>query len=299
MRLRHVYSAIAFLALFFQSSAQVSTTIPQEYLVGSPLDTKPKVRLSHNTAEQIRHEVMDINIIRLLAKSADVTLQELNGFAIAPGPLEKDVWFYLLKDQEGNRRFADRLMLYLRAREGGHTKECLLTVLTNQTPSSLISDPDLRAFIIQNPLLPAGWVKREESSAITNKAHVEVTRSMRITKIDDKLVTRTIKDIPEKDEVHRLVSFIHVDGDVAWRYKVRFNPNGAIESLDELRFDAKEMDPRLATIIHDVEVEVTAELKREALPGSVRFLLLKQKKLATKGIDWRAPFELNPASIKH
>ena len=89
-----------------------------------------------------------------------------------------------------------------------------------------------------------------------------------------------------------------VDGEIAWRYYVKFKADGLLDYVSDSRCDAKEYDPKYQEMIKDVEDVVQGEMKRDGHLGkfgSVHlFWHLKKEKLKARGVEWRSPSELNP-----
>jgi len=187
---------------------------------------------------------------------------------------------------------------YVKGRQEGHSVAFLLTAITNRLNPSAITDPDLRKLMTNQSWLAVSMLKKEDFGSYTNKAGQIVSTTTSTTMVNGKERTITTTNMPKVDEVMRWVSYTVADGDIAWRYACRFNPDGQLDDVHEERFDAKELDPRYASLIKAVENEVEAEMKKRGEYGTFgsvhSFWGLKREKLKAKGIDWRSPSELNP-----
>jgi hypothetical protein len=121
------------------------------------------------------------------------------------------------------------------------------------------------------------------------------------TVVDGKAQTNIVRDIPIADEVCRWVTYVVVDGEIAWSYTLSFKPDDRLDSIQDSKSDAKEYDPKFEKVIEEVNVEVGAEMKKQGTYqkfGSVhQFWGLKKEKLKARGIEWRSPSELNPNAI--
>jgi hypothetical protein len=242
---------------------------------------------------------MDTNEVRLLGGSAGVSEHELNEIAVAPGPDGTGIWIYQVgKSDRVFNRMRERVGMYVQARLDGHTKECLAAGAGAKGKIPGSSDPDLRTLAANRPLLPPSWLRKGESGTFTNSAGVAVGRAITYSFSNGKVATNSSSRTPEADESCRWTSFTLVDGQVAWRYVVTYKADGALDRIDESKFDAREVDPSTEVVIHQVEREVAAEMKAKGTsgrPGSIHtFWKLKKDRLKAKGIEWRSPAELNP-----
>jgi hypothetical protein len=283
-------------------SAHVASTPPQNWKRATPIylgSGFSHLNLSHNSPEVVRQEILDTNTVRLIATFSGLTEADLATVQIVQEP----GYSWVEVNQLGNSEKAfnvlsDELRNYVRAREEGHTRAFLLAALTNRVAASAISDPDLRAIAANRTLLPISWLKKLDSGTTTNKAGVVASRTISTTVVNGKSVTKETAYIPRVDEVCRWVSYVLVDGEVAWRYSVKFKADGALDYVHDSRCDAKEYDTKYQKAIKEVEDEADAEMKRDGSFGrfgSVHtFWHLKKEKLRTRGIEWRSPAELNP-----
>jgi hypothetical protein len=282
-------------------SAQVSSTPPRywknAYLLEFGFGSFDRLELSYNRQEAVRREVSDSNLLRRVAKSCGLTTADLAGVRIVT---DRDgTWVYQIGNSEkAFNALSEKLGSYVRARQQGHTPAFALATLTNRAAPSTISDPDLRAIASNRPLLPVSWLKRVESGTGTNKAGQTVSHTISTKVVNGRTVTNETKHIPQVDEVYRWVSYALIDGEIAWRYFLRFTADGSLEDVSESRCDAKEYDPKYRKPIKDVEAQVAGEMKRDGSFGQFgsvhTFWHLKQEKLKERGIQWRSPAELNP-----
>lgn len=263
--------------------AQVSSVPPAQFESANPVGLEPRLELAHNTPERLCRELLDTNTVRAIAASAGITQQGPWAFVIAPDPGGTGIWLYRLTDHdlEGCARFARCLQSYVEARLDGHTRRCLLAAITNQVPPSAVRNPDLRLLISQNPLLPASWLKSSETNIVSGLS--------------------TQRPNPGTVGAGRCASFDLTDGDVTWRYTLYFKADGAFAKLTEVKFDAKDIDPRFTGAMNEVDREVKATLESTERLGRVgtanEFWVMKKRALKNRGIEWRSPAELNPGLI--
>jgi hypothetical protein len=259
-----------------------------------------RLKLSHNTPEAIRQEILDTNTIRLIAKSGGLTDEELRTLRVAQEPGYN--WVQVYQVGNSDRAFtalSERLRNYVRAREEGHTRAFVLAALTNRASSSTLNG-DLQAIATNRALLPLSWLKKAESGTTTNKAGRVASHTISTAVVNGKTVTNEVTHIPQVDEVCRWVSYTLVDGEIAWRYFVKFKADGSLDYVHDRRCDAKEYQPKYQKIIKDVEDEIRGEMKRDGSFGKFgsvhTFWHLKKEKLKTRGIEWKSPSDLNPNS---
>jgi hypothetical protein len=292
---------VGFLALCYASSGQVSSTAPKKWTSATHLDFAigfSQLKLSHNSPELIRQELLDTNTVRLVARFAGITGAELSTIQVAPWPDTGWPTLYQLgKSENAFKILSEQLGTYVRARQEGHTRAFLLAALTNRVQPSSIADPDLRVLASNRALLPLSWLRKAESGTTTNKAGTVVSRTTSTTIVNGKTVTNETVHVPKVDEVCRWVSYTVVDGEVAWRFFVMFKADGSLDYVRDSKCDAKEYDPKYQKIIKEVQAEVQAEMKKNGSYGkfgSVHgFWHLKGEKLKARGIQWRSPSELN------
>ena len=292
----------AMLLLAWGCTADTPPAPPEHWRSATPLDLIAgisRVKVSHNSPEAIRRELLDPITLRLLAKSSGLSDKDLRSVKVAQEPGAG--WVQLYQTGGSDKKFqtlSQRLRDYVRAREDGHTRGFLLAAITNAAPSSSVSDPDLKALLGSQPLLPASWLKKADSGTITNKAGQEASRTITTTTINGKEVTSETVHIPKVDEVCRWVSYTVADGEIGWWYLIKFKADGSVDDVQESRCDAKEYDPRYQKAIKQVEREVKAAMKKDGSYGQFgschTFWHLKKEKLKARGIDWRSPTELNP-----
>jgi hypothetical protein len=283
-------------------SAQVSSTPPRKWKSAASIDFGlgiSRLKLSHNTPDVVRQEILDTNTVRLIAASWGLTEADLATVQVSQEPGYGWVQVYQLGNSErAFKVLSEQLRNYVRAREEGHTQAFVLAALTNRVAASTLSDPDLRAIATNRTLLPISWLKKAESGTTTNKAGTVVSRTISTKIVNGKSVTNETAHIPQVDEVCRWLTYTLVDGEVAWRYSVRFKADGSLNYIRDSRSDAKEYDTKYQKAIKEVEDEAHAEMKRDGIFGrfgSVHtFWHLKKEKLKARGIEWRSPSELNP-----
>jgi len=257
-----------------------------------------------NGPEQIHRELLDTNLIRLIARSKGLSENDLATVQLAMcedklGPRFSSVRLYQIgKPDKAFTVLTSQLTQYVQMRDDGHTKEFTVAVLTKKPTPITTSDPDLRVLLTRAPMLDAAQLRKLGSGTYTNKAGKIASTSSSVTYTDGKLKTSTFTNMPTNDEVHRWVSYVLIDGDIAWQYDLRFMFIGNDATIEHTKCDAKEFDPKYMQIIKDVEVEVDAEMKRNGTSGKLgsvhTFWGLTQDKLSAKNIIWHSPAELNP-----
>ena len=298
MKLLAIYSA-----LLVQVFGVIAFNPPKGWTTTTHIEISnyQRVQLSHNSPEVIRQEVLDTNIIHLLAQAGGLSETDLATVQIsrAPGRSWIDI-FQIGKSDKAFRILTEQLRNYTRDRQEGHTKDFLLAAMTNRIEPSALMDANLRILATNRPSIPVSWLKLTGSGTTTNKAGQIAWHTFSTSVVKGQTVTNESKHIPQLDEVCRWVSYALVDGEIAWVYSLSFKADGSFHYIHETKYDAAEYDPRQKKLISDVEDEVRAEMKRNGISGfgSVHtFWRLKKEKLKAKGIAWRSPAELNPNRI--
>jgi hypothetical protein len=252
--------------------------------------------LTNNTSEAIRMEILDTNIYRLITTFNRLSDEEVGTVKLSQANGQVELY------QTGDSDWAfnivsQQLRYYARDRAAGHSKDFCMATLTNRTDLSSISDPFDRAFLKEQPRLPANRVTKLGSTTYTNKAGEIVSQTTTTTIVDGKEETTHFTEKPKQDEVGQRVSYLLVDGAIAWVYVADFKPNGSIGNVITTRRDAKEFDPKYSQLIKDVQDQVSLDMKKQGLRGfgSIHtFWGRVKEKLKNKGIDWHSPAELNP-----
>lgn len=284
--------------------SQVSSTEPKNWKSASPIGLGSSSFLhDEKLAETVRQEILDTNIIELIARAVNLSVQDRTLFQLASSG-GNDVWLYRLNDKwsDGCDRFTEKLGAYIQARGDGHTRDCLLNGITNRQSISVIKDPDLRILATNYPIMPVSWFKRGETGTTTNKAGQVASRSMSMSIVNGKQVLQTnYTHIPKVDEICRWVSYSLVDGEIAWNYHLQFKADGSLDNIHASKFDAKETDPKLEAVFKAVGSEVDAEMKQQSAYGKLgavhTYWWLKKERLKARGIDWKSPAELNQGTI--
>jgi len=278
-----------------------------------------RVDLPHNSPQAIRDELLDDTLVRIIGKAAGVSDECLDAMRRKEdetwrdqNPKFKDIfarpwdWFDW-PHEHWNEGYTLRRALenYVKARYEGHTKEFMLSALTNMTSTAEIEDPGIRGIVEVYPWIPASSLKKVDSG--TN----ERTRTNGV-----------YNSKGEIDEIKRIIElkgwavYTLVDGDIVWRYFVEFNAGdgSAYTGADNgnkglggyrgyiysTKYDAKEDNEKYAEIFRKVEKEVRLKMKlmgRTGLGSCHVYWAYKKKSLAKKGIHWRSPSELNPGTI--
>jgi hypothetical protein len=294
-----------FAAFAITAAVAMAATAPRNWIRATTIHFSlgASLKLSHNSPETIKQEILDTNTVRLIAKSNGLSDQDLSTVQIAQPSAGRN-WVDIYHVEGPERAFkllSEQLRNYVHAREEGHTRAFLLAAITNRAEASTISDPDLRAVATNRVMLPISWLKKARSGTTTNKAGQVVSKTVSTTRVDGRTVTNETKQIPQVDEVCRWVSYTLVDGEVAWTYFVMFKANASLDYIHDSRCDAKEYDPNYQKVIKEVDDEVHGEMERNGGSGQFgsvhSFWHLKKQKLKAKGIEWRSPSELNPNTI--
>ena len=293
-----------FLALCLVGWGQVSSTVPKHYTTATYLffdNSLLKLKLSHNPTELIRQEVLDTNTLQTIARFAGITEAELATIQIVPETNRDWLLLYQLGSSDKAFNFLRKhLPNYIHARQDGHTKAFCLAAFSNRVDVATIADPDLRILYTNHDLLALSFVRKNESGTSTNKAGAVASQTTTTTTENGTTVTNETVHVPKVDEVCRWVSYIVVDGEIAWSYFVEFNADNSLDSVHESKRDAKEYDPEYQNVIKEVVAEVQTEMKQSGSYGKFgsvhEFTHLKKEKLKARGIEWRSPSELNPGA---
>jgi len=177
---------------------------------------------------------------------------------------------------------------YIQMRDDGHTKEFTIAVLTKKPTLITTSDPDLRVLLRRAPMLDAAQLRKIDSGTYTNKAGQISSISTSVTSRNGTVRTNSVTNAPTTDEIGRWVSYVLIDGDIAWQYDLRFMFSGEDATIIRTKCDAKEFDLKYMQIIKDVEAEVAAEMKQNGTSGKLGsihdFWGMTQDKLKAKNI---------------
>jgi hypothetical protein len=257
-----------------------------------------------NGSEEIYRELLDSNVIRLIAGSRGLSEKDLATVQLVKQKDKFDPnsgWVRLYQIEKPDKAFtllSSQLTQYVQMRDDGHTKEFTLAVLTKKPTPIATSDPDLRVLLRRAPMLDAAQLRKIDSGTYTNKAGQVASISTSVTIRNGTARTNSVTNAPTTDEIGRWVSYVLIDGDMAWQYDLRFVFIGEDATISHTKCDAKEFDPKYTQIIKDVMVEVDAEMKRNGTSGKLgsihTFWRLTQDKLKAKNIIWHSPAELNP-----
>jgi len=148
-------------------------------------------------------------------------------------------------------------------------------------------------------MLDAAQLRKIDSGTYTNKAGQISSISTSVTSRNGTVRTNSVTNAPTTDEIGRWVSYVLIDGDIAWQYDLRFMFSGEDATIIRTKCDAKEFDLKYMQIIKDVEAEVAAEMKQNGTSGKLGsihdFWGMTQDKLKAKNIIWHSPAELNPS----
>lgn len=243
---------------------------------------------------------MDTNTIQLVAAAAGLSANELASVQIAPSEYSpQSVELYQIgSSKKAFDVLSKELSSYASAREDGHTRDFIFAALTNRIQHAAISNQDLRILATNEPMLLVSALRKVQEDTITNRAGEVASSSTQVTYENGKETRKDTVHVPKVDEVCRWVSYVAVDGNIAWVYTIKFNADRSVDYLRPEKVDSKEYDPAYQEIMSKVNAEVSDEMKREGSSGKLgsvhRYWSLKKEKLKARGIDWRSPSELNP-----
>jgi hypothetical protein len=229
-------------------------------------DTNYRETVGHNQPSAILKEVLDTNVLLLITRSLRIKDIDLRSVRLAPDEEGDAVLYQVLQTVDKPfESIGARLRKYVEDREDGHTEECLLSALTNRYDS--ISDPDFRFMAAAEPLLPvSSWKKQPLDLGVDGSRKME---------------------------------FVHIDGGIAWRYRMECRANGQYEFPFSGPFrekcDPKEYDPKYRQVIQEIMNEVESEMRSQGafkqFGAGRKFCLAVKERLKAKGIDWRSPKE--------
>ena len=265
--------------------------------------TRSGISLPHNRPETIRAEILDETQFRKIGRSSGIPDADLDKIGMRDLPDLDTV--ELLQSGESSktlRPMIENLQEYVRAREDGHTKECLLAGLTNRLDRAYTEHQSLRAIVDRHRFVPISRIKLHDTRTETIKFEQMVRETKESGKVDEeggenKREGRWVMT----QEVRKWESYLHVDGDICWTYYLEFKPDGSLDYMVDAKRDAKDFDPKYKVVFEEVDKAVAEEMKKEGTAGNFgschRAWELKKEKLHEKGIDWLTPTELDPNAI--
>ena len=271
--------------------SQVITNRPAQWkanshIMGASMDIG-RVELPYNSPTAVRGEILDPSLLQTIATANDLATQDIAGLRLFQDPRSTVVELYRL---DGNLRafnvVHDRLLTYVEGRKEGHTREYMVAAMTNKSILHFSQpDADLRYLLIAYPTIPEAFVKKYASGTRTNRVGRTSGRP-------------TIDDPPPTNVVSRWTAYSVMDGLIAWGYYLYFNPDDTLDGIEEVKCDARELDPKFAPVLKEVDAQVEAQMKQEKTYGRLgslhTFWRLRKQRLKERGIDWRSPGELNP-----
>ena len=260
------------------------------------------LNLAQNDGESIRRELLDPDLLRLVAKFGGLSATDIATIRILPAKDGDSVWRVRLgKSTKAFDVLQKLLTAYGQARRDGHTSAFLRVALANRVDPSAVSDSDLRVFAANRPMIPLSWLVKAETGTVVCETG-QVSQQTPAGMVENgKRQEGKAGGIPKKNELCRWVLFTVVDGEVAWRYNMQYKANGSLDSIYEDKCDAKELDDRYQAAIKEVDQQVELEMKKEGKSGQLgachTFWQLKKERLKAKGIEWRSPADLSPFVI--
>ena len=289
-------------SLVVAAAAQVSSATPAKYIKATRIYFTyfSSLHLQNNTQE-IRQELLDTNLIQLIATVNGLNKSDLMTVQILPGDTKDFVKLYQIREPSNAFNTLEKqLWNYVSERQSGHTRQFLFSAITNHLQPSRIADSDLMVIWTNQPWLPVTKLKKEESFTYTNVAGQITSISSSLTIGNGKSQLVVITNMPKVDVVMRRQGYSVVDGNIGWRYSFDFTQDGQIERSDYSRCDPVDLDPQYALLLRGIDKEIDAEMSKKGVRGlgSVHtYWSLKKQKLKAKGIEWRSPSELNPETI--
>ena len=307
-------SGLIVILIFFASwcSGQTPESPPVHWIRASGLVPGTSfigrdVSANSNGSGTIERELLDTNLLCLLAQPNKLTKEELATVTIAATYIGQDErtkslsLYQIAKPDKAFDILEKPVEKYFAARKDGHSKEFCLNVFGRKKAAASRTDPGTTVVYESEPLLAGIKLCKVDSGAKTNKAGRIISTTTTSSFTNGKVEVHSVTNMPTVDEVFRWVSYVVVDGDLAWRYKVTYRDNGKLDNLFSERLDSKDYDPKYQDVIKGVEKEIRAEMKRNGTDTEYnalrRFWQMKKRKLKDKNIDWRIPAELN--SVGH
>jgi hypothetical protein len=284
-------------------TAQVVSNAPFLFVSGTSINFNFFSRHSSRSdnSMEIRHELLDTNVILFIAHVNGLKASDLATIQIASGSEPDSVGLYQIRKPDKTFKIMDdQLNAYAQQRAAGHTKEFLFAALTNHLKAASITNLYLRAILTNQPWVPVNRLVKEASETYTNRAGEILSVASFTTITNGKEETVWSTNCPSKDTVMLLNSYSVVDGPIGWRYSFSFYPDGQIENSDCSRCDPMDLDSKYASLIKQVDDEVEAEIKRKTIHGlgTIHYFWDRKKEiLKQKGFNWHSPSELNPGTI--
>jgi hypothetical protein len=259
-----------------------------------------RLELPHNGWETVSKELLDPDFLPVIARFCGLTQTAASTVQISGDPQTGKVRLNQIADPEKPFEILSKgLDSYVRERAEGHTKEFLMTALTNESINFTTSNKFLLAIKKAHPLLPASLFKEIRSGSYTNRPGTERTSGTRESDESGKFVVTKYRQLYGTNDMTRWANFLVIDGEVAWSFHVTLEDNYTTENnVFSVRADAKEEDPKYREAIKEVEDEVRASFIRDKINinQTDRFIRLMKEKLKSRGIDWRSPEELSPGT---
>ena len=181
------------------------------------------------------------SFVGLVGAALGLNKSELATVRLAPDEKGDVIFYQVYTTVEGPfRKLEARLKQYVEDRADGHTRECLLAAFTNRSVVCSISDQKLRIMVETEPCFSASLWKRGESRRLLGLGATEVWET----------------------------PFVHIDGEIAWLYKLRLQGGGEHSVEYCGKRDAKEFDPKYSAVIGSVMDEVERNMGYAA--GEIR-----------------------------
>ena len=229
-----------------------------------------RINLPHNSPEKIIKEVLGKEFIKKIGEKFNFNEAELKRIVLKHNKENEciDIERYGGEEEVFEKVF-ETIDNYVRSRQDGHTKEYAVTYLKEHQKIIDANDKDLRFLLKEYPYIPVGWLKKEDCRIFYN----------------------------DPNDSERCVFYYLIDGEIAWTYELLIKPGESTWCMEE-KLDAKEFDPKLKEIFEAVEKRIDKKMDEERLSKKLgachTFWRLKKKYLKERGIEWKAPTELNP-----
>lgn len=255
-----------------------------------------RIPANNNEPETIGKEILNPVILHQIGETAGLSDEDLSTVSVEPGPTNSSIILRQLGDSDmAFRKMDHQLWWYIYLRTQGHTTSFFLASSTNRLHPSTVTDPELRALLKEEPLLPPELIKKWETGSYTNNEPVW-------TWISTNARLPAVKQTNSLGEVVHWARYVIVDGEVAWLYQASLKPRQR-PFVDCVRYDAKDFDPKYHDVLLKAEEDALDSLKKNSdldprTWGRPLVQRLKQEKLRSLGINWRTPGELNPQEEK-
>jgi hypothetical protein len=301
-------------SLHLASAGQAAASAASENNQSVVLDTAVKRTIygNNNDIRTVNRELLDPKLLAAIASGSGLSQGDLATVSITQKPEAKAILFCQIgKSDKAFKVLRERLDRYIRGRAEGHTAAFVVSTFTNRTPPKAVSDPNLRLLLEHDPSLPVLLMRRAETGSYTNKAGGYAGEVGSATYTNGQFVFEQHTNYFKQDEVVRWARYVLVDGEIAWRYQLTFDPstlalNKLILSVGGTPVpspniasdcaDSQEFEGKYVETIRKVSEELKVQMTQEGgWWPPWEFNARKQEKLRSLGINWRTPGHLYPS----